>query len=178
MKFLFDLDDTLIASSKLNTDAYNYALESLGYQRLDGVHRITRENLKCIPPVVSDTIIRRKQEYFAQAWLPCRILLNDGLLAVAMKNGRQNCFLWTRARKERAEAVLTMCNLNRYFKSIIYDEKKSFRRSMEKLRAIIGRDDFLLFEDNVELLQYPNVSKVCDINMEHFHYAIYLVQIK
>ncbi len=95
-----------------------------------------------------------------------------------MKNGKQNCFLWTRARKERAEAVLSMCNLNRYFKDIIYDEKKSFRRSMGQLEPIVGQDNFLLIEDNLELLQYPNVSKVCEINMEHFHYAIYLVQIK
>ncbi len=49
---------------------------------------------------------------------------------------------------------------------------------MEQLKPIVGQDKFLLFEDNLELLKYPNVNKVCDINMEHFLYAIYLVRIK
>ena len=31
MKYLFDLDETLIHSDSLNSDAYNYALEKCGY---------------------------------------------------------------------------------------------------------------------------------------------------
>ncbi len=40
MKYIFDLDETLIQSTTLNNDAYNYALEKFGFQRI-----ITNERL-------------------------------------------------------------------------------------------------------------------------------------
>lgn len=40
MKYIFDLDETLIQSTTLNNDAYNYALEKFGFQRI-----ITSERL-------------------------------------------------------------------------------------------------------------------------------------
>lgn len=33
MKYLFDLDGTLVDTDKLNRDAYRYALEKLGYNQ-------------------------------------------------------------------------------------------------------------------------------------------------
>lgn len=44
MKYLFDLDGTLIHSDVLNNDAYNYALEKFGYpQIISPERRLTKE---------------------------------------------------------------------------------------------------------------------------------------
>ncbi|MCI8476483.1 MAG: HAD hydrolase-like protein [Clostridia bacterium] len=40
MKYIFDLDETLIQSTTLNNDAYNYALEKFGFKSI-----ITSERL-------------------------------------------------------------------------------------------------------------------------------------
>ena len=45
MKFVVDLDDTLVSSTQLNNDAYNFALEEFGYNRIITDKRITRERL-------------------------------------------------------------------------------------------------------------------------------------
>ena len=49
MKYLFDLDETLIHSDSLNSDAYNYALEKCGYPRIEDCLRLTRDSLQFIP---------------------------------------------------------------------------------------------------------------------------------
>lgn len=49
MKYLFDLDETLIHSDSLNCDAYNYALAKCGYPRIEDCLRLTRDSLQFIP---------------------------------------------------------------------------------------------------------------------------------
>jgi len=48
LKYLIDLDDTLIYSTPLNNDAYNYALQKFGYQVITTKKRITREDLSFV----------------------------------------------------------------------------------------------------------------------------------
>ena len=45
MKYVIDLDDTLIESTQLNNDAYNYALLHYGFNEIESDSRITR---KCL----------------------------------------------------------------------------------------------------------------------------------
>ena len=45
MNLVVDLDDTLIYTTFLNNDAYNFALERYGYPRLDCKNRISRKSL-------------------------------------------------------------------------------------------------------------------------------------
>lgn len=82
MKYIFDLDDTLISSTALNNDAYNYALEKYGYPRVCTNGRLTREKLKFIPESILDKIICEKQRHFTSKWLPDRIVLNKELKEV------------------------------------------------------------------------------------------------
>ena len=63
MKYIFDLDETLIQSTTLNNDAYNYALEKFGYPRINTSERITREELNFIPEELLRKIIKEKQKY-------------------------------------------------------------------------------------------------------------------
>ena len=65
MKYIFDLDETLIQSTTLNNDAYNYALEKFGYPRINTSERITREELNFIPEELLRKIIKEKQKYFS-----------------------------------------------------------------------------------------------------------------
>lgn len=70
----------MVATTALNNDAYNYALEKHGYARIMTRHRITRNELDYIPKEKLKEIIADKQLYFSCEWLPYRVILNDGLL--------------------------------------------------------------------------------------------------
>lgn len=95
MKFTVDLDDTLVSSTQLNNDAYNFALEEFGYDRIVTDKRITRERLGEYNDI--DKIISLKQQYFTLAWLPYRLVTNNTLIEKLVLNKKENCYLWTKA---------------------------------------------------------------------------------
>ena len=66
MKYIIDLDDTLICSTKLNNDAYNYSLEKYGFNRISTTDRITRDKLTFINSELLKKIITEKQIYFRE----------------------------------------------------------------------------------------------------------------
>ena len=91
MKYFIDLDDTLISSTTLNNDAYNFALEYFGYDRIITNERITRNTIKDYLNL--DQIIELKQKYFSRDWLPYRIVLNSDLIYKLKNYGKSNCYL-------------------------------------------------------------------------------------
>ena len=57
MKILIDLDDTLVNTTSLNNDAYNYALEKFGFKRINKNERITRDILNINNTFENNTIL-------------------------------------------------------------------------------------------------------------------------
>ena len=60
MKYFIDLDDTLVNSTILNNDAYNFALEQYGFDRIVTKERLTRDLLVGFKNL--DKIIKLKQK--------------------------------------------------------------------------------------------------------------------
>lgn len=163
MKYIFDLDETLIQSTTLNNDAYNYALEKFGYPRINTSERITREKLNFIPEELLRKIIKEKQKYFTSEWLPYRIIINKELVKKLKEYGRKNCYLWTKASKNRVKSILRYCCLDNLFNKIIFDDKFIFLTSIEKLKAVTHSDKFIIYEDNHNLSHNEQVEL-----LEHF----------
>ena len=126
---LVDLDDTLVYTSELNNDAYNFALEALGFERINSTRRITREYLSDLKQQELQKIISLKQKYFTHRWMKYRLMLNDKLLSLIKKEDKNNCFIWTKAEQQRAIAIYNQFKLNKYFKSIIFDSKNNFNNT-------------------------------------------------
>jgi len=143
--YVVDLDDTLVATTEFNNDAYNYALEKHNLKTIKTKSRITRNKIKVdkIQEIVKD-----KQNYFSQKWLKYRLVINYELLEIIKQNGKENCYLWTSADRNRANIIIKELDLEKYFASIIFDEKKDFNKSINKLKDITKNDAFLIFEDN------------------------------
>ena len=99
MIYVVDLDDTLVSSTILNNDSYNFALEQHNFNRIITTERITREKLNFIDNHSLKDIIQLKQFYFSQEWLHCRVVLNKILIDKLMLNKKENCYLWTKADK-------------------------------------------------------------------------------
>lgn len=162
MKYIIDLDDTLISSTKLNNDAYNYALEQWGFDRINAADRITRDKLKFIKPKPLKNIINTKQSYFNQKWLHCRVTQNFELVKKIKALGHNNCYIWTKADKTRAVYMLHECKLTSYFKNVIFDKKDNILNSIKNIKKLVESDDFIIYENDFSL--FSNIKhKVVDI---------------
>ena len=174
MVYVVDLDDTLVLTKNLNNDAYNYALEKNGQKRIRTAKRLTRENLNASP---SKKLITDKQNYFAQKWLKYRVVVNEEILSILQNQNRKDCYLWTSADKNRADFILKEPDLYKYFNKVIYDDKKDLNSSLKKLKDITKSNDFLIFEDNVDLLKKSTNSTDVMINAQNFIINKYVVDI-
>lgn len=145
MVYVVDLDDTLVLTKNLNNDAYNFALEQNGQKRIRTAKRLTRENLNASP---SKKLITDKQNYFGQKWLKYRVIVNEEILSILQNQNLKDCYLWTRADKNRADFILKELDLYKYFNKIIFDDKKNLNSSLKRLKDITKSNVFLIFENN------------------------------
>ncbi len=176
MKYIVDLDDTLINSTKLNNDAYNYALEKFEYNRIITNKRLTRNSIKTIDEKILKDIIKVKQEYFTSDWLPYRIIKNSTLINKLIIIGKNQCYLWTKADKDRVKNVLKKCKLKYLFKEIIFDNKYDFYHSIEKLKETTKSKQFVIYENNHYFFLNQNVKIIDQIKNDNFDVKGYLVR--
>ena len=176
MKYIFDLDDTLVSSAALNNDAYNYALEQYGYHRITTDERLTRDKLNFIPAVALNKIIRAKEYYFTREWLSCRTLLNSVLVEKAKEYGKENCYLWTKASPERAKKVLKFWKLDKLFNRLIFDEKRNFKKSVLRLKELTNSNELVIFENNQRFFKHEKVEIIGHIKSDKFDVTEYLIR--
>lgn len=173
MKYFIDLDDTLVNSTILNIDAYNFALEQYGFDRIVTKERLTRDLLVGYKNL--DKIIKLKQKYFTLEWLPYRLILNKELLSKLNKFGKLNCFLWTKADKTRANKIVESCNLSKLFKDVIFVDKMNFATSLHKLKRISNSNNIVIYENNHNFFQNQKYKIIDEINNQYFNIKGYLV---
>ncbi|MEG1500014.1 MAG: hypothetical protein RR400_03005 [Clostridia bacterium] len=174
MKFIIDLDDTLVSSTLLNNDAYNFALEKFGYARIFTTKRITRNNLSFIPPPILQNIIHEKQNYFSLPWMRYRLVLNEVLIKKLKASDPKNNFIWTKADKNRVLQILEQCNLSKYFNQIIFDEKENLKKSLSKLENVTNSPNFIIYENNKEFFSNYNIKIIDNIQNGMFDISGYL----
>lgn len=175
MIYVVDLDDTLVSSTQLNNDSYNFALEQYNHKRLPTNERITREKLNFIESYERKDIIELKQKYFTDKWLPYRVVLNKALIEKLIINQKSNCYLWTKADKNRANKIIDYCKLDKYFKDIIFDDKESFNKSILRLSNIVKSNQFIIYENNSLFFANQNCKIVDEIKNKFFNIKGYLV---
>ena len=175
MIYVVDLDDTLVSSTQLNNDSYNFALEQYNYNRLPTNKRITRGKLNFIDNSTRKAIITLKQDYFTKSWLPYRVVLNKALIEKLIINQKSNCYLWTKADKNRATKIIDCCKLDKYFKDVIFDDKESFNKSILKLNNIVKSNQFIIYENNELFFEKQNCKIVDKIKNKFFDIKGYLI---
>ena len=177
MNLVVDLDDTLVYTTFLNNDAYNFALERYGYPRLDCKNRITRKNLFNVKREDLQKIIQTKQEYFSLKWLPYRTILNTQLLDKVKQNGTDKTFLWTKANQKRVRDILGYFNLTKYFKAIIHDDKTDFLNSIVKFQKAFVDDTMVIYENESKNISSVNYKIIDEIKTILFDVKGYLINI-
>lgn len=177
MKLIVDLDDTLVNTTTLNNDAYNFSLEKHGYPRIKTKDRLTRDSLSFVNSNDLSKIIKTKQEYFTNKWLPYRTILNKVLIDKIKQNGVNDCVIWTKASESRVSAILECCNLKRYFSSVIFDDKSDFKLSMAKISDKIKTNTFIVYENNFTFFENQQLQIIDNINNNFFNVKGFLISI-
>ncbi|MCL2630405.1 MAG: hypothetical protein FWD49_02630 [Firmicutes bacterium] len=172
---IVDLDDTLVASTKLNNDAYNYALEKLGFAEIKTSGRITRKSLAHLSPEMLTKVISEKQNYFTRDWMPYRLTINSKLIHKMIWAGKENCFIWTKSEKGRAMAIIEKLRIDKIISGVIFDDKKDFLGKSLKLLQAHTRADTAVIYENTKL---RNLKVVDSIDSKPFRVKGYLAVLK
>ncbi|MCL2061188.1 MAG: hypothetical protein FWH03_00995 [Firmicutes bacterium] len=178
--FVVDLDDTLIYTHSLNSDAYNYALERLGYPRINSSNRITKSNIATLYPNNINKIIRQKQAYFVESWMPYRTTLNRKLLKAISAKGKNNCLLWTSADRKRAIKIISHYGLNEYFCKILFDKKDNIVESIKRIKQYTSAQYAVLIDDRKEIAKpfEADCIEVGRLKSEKFNVGTWLIRLK
>ena len=89
---VFDLDNTLVFTDKLNNESYNFALTKIGKERIVDVKRITRNIVNTVYELTGDEkqqLIKTKQEYFVNNI--SKIELNEDLISKLKELDSSKC---------------------------------------------------------------------------------------
>lgn len=131
-KHIFDLDNTLVFTDQLNSEAYNYALNLLGKESIYDVNRITREVIFSRYDLAEDekrSLVTLKQKYFLDNIE--KIQKNENLLKFLTSKNSADCILWTSAEKCRVEAILNFLKLTGAFSRVLNSKKKNIRDDLK-----------------------------------------------
>lgn len=157
MRYVFDLDNTLIYTDSLNNDSYNYALNLQGLAPIRDCKRITREivfdKYTDISNGQKNEIIESKQEYFANNLN--RTVPNTSLLQVLGAQNVETCMLWTSADETRVLAILEYYSIYNAFRKIIYSNKVEVIKDIKKICELFEcNPEYLFFyEDNRRVIE-------------------------
>lgn len=156
-KYIFDLDNTLVYTDKLNNDSYNYALKNIGLPQINKVKRITRETVfetyNFINITEKSKIIKLKNEYFINNLHIT--YMNELVVEVLKRQNKDNCILWTSADETRVKALLEYYHINDLFKKILITDKTDILHDIEEICKLHKCDleQLVFYEDNIILIE-------------------------
>lgn len=164
-RYVFDLDNTLVKTSILNNNSYNYALQQQALLPISNEVRITREVITAYYPQLSNQqkqeIIRLKQEFFVKNihhTVPNKFLFNT-----LRSKDLANCILWTSAEKVRVQALMGYYGINKSFREVIYSNKEDVSKDISKMCTIFGcrMGQLIFYEDDKEVIKKLNKLGLC-----------------
>ena len=149
MKFIIDLDNTLVLSDEANNIAYNAALRLEGIDPLPLSGRITRSVvLKTYPKLTGeqmDRIIANKNRLYPVH----ETRLNHDLVEYIKMQGKNACLLWSSANEKRILSILDYHKLRSLFFDIFISAKSDIIKDLEVLvnRYAMTYQELIVFED-------------------------------
>lgn len=180
--YVFDLDNTLIATDIANNLAYTEAINSVMKRKfvIDFVKRFTRSELNKLIPHLSqeqyEHIVALKEQVFGS--YICKTTLNENLVDILKQlfEYGAHTILLTNSHSERATQLCSYYKISHYFAQSFYYEdcrgdKYSFLKSKGyNIESIIlyENDDYSIQEAIGEGIHLENIIKVHFKNMEQF----------
>ena len=166
-KYIFDLDNTLVFTDDLNTEAYNFALKKVGLACIADVPRITRKTIMQEFPSLRIRCVKKifkiRQNYFCKNLEKTK--LNEAVFKELISKNPRDCFLWLSADQTRANAILKHYKLKKYFDKIIFSPKRDIGEDLKKITrfARCSVSDLVFYEDDKVIFEKLRACH-CKIN--------------
>ena len=159
-KQIFDLDNTIVFTDELNSEAYNYALVLNGKEPIYDVKRLTREVIFSrfkLTETEKENVVKIKQNYFLDNIE--KIKKNDNLLKLLIGKKSDDCILWTSAEKCRVEAILNYLKLKDSFSWIYYSTKVNIKEDLENISQFFkcSKSQLKFYENDSNVLSQLNL---------------------
>lgn len=163
MKYIFDLDNTLVFTDTANNAAYNKALIQMNLPPIHQSERITREIVFKKYPELSgqekNYLVNLKQKFFS----PGETTINEDLCRVVKSLNKQDCVLWSRAEMNRAERILQYYGMRELFCEVVFSPKMRIADEINWLcrKFTCSRKNLVFYEDNSEIADQIKAMGCC-----------------
>lgn len=159
-KQIFDLDNTLVFTDELNSEAYNYALVLNGKEPIYDVKRLTREVIFSrfkLTETEKVDVVKIKQNYFLDHIE--KIKKNDNLFKLLIDIKPDDCILWTSAEKCRVEAMLNYLKSKDSFSWIYYSAKTNIKEDLKNISQFFkcSKSQLKFYENDSNILNQLNL---------------------
>lgn len=167
-KHIFDLDNTLVFTDELNSEAYNYALVYYGKEPIHDVKRITREDIFTrveLTETEKVNVVKIKQNYFLNHIE--KIKKNENLFKLLINIKPADCTLWTSAEKCRVEAILNYLKLKDSFSWVYFSTKTNIKDDLENICQYFKCSKLKLkfYENDSRVLNELNLLGILNSNI-------------
>lgn len=163
-RYVFDLDNTLVYTDKLNNDSYNHALNLFGLSPISYYKRITRnvifEQYPSLNEVQRSEIIAIKQMHFINNLENTHP--NAELIKYLKSLPVDLCVLWTSGEETRVMAVLEYYQLKYSFRRVVFSDKADLEDDLQRIcrEFDIHSEHLVFYEDNKCLIEELQKLKV------------------
>lgn len=169
-KHIFDLDNTIVFTDELNSEAYNYALSQLGKEHILNVGRITREVVYSqygLTDYEKKILVEIKQKYFLNNLK--KIKTNVDLISLLLRLRPSECILWTSAEDCRVKAILNYLNLTNAFSYVFYSKKASIKDDLKSICQYFQcpKSHLKFYEDDSNVmkeLKLLGINNILEVN--------------
>lgn len=164
-KYVFDLDNTLVFTDNLNSEAYNHALSVLGREPIFDVGRITRDVVYSkynLSDHEKRTLVEIKQRYFLDNIE--KIKVNEYLVNLLLSFRSSECILWTSAEECRVKAILNYLNLTDAFTLVFYSKKTDIKADVERICRYFqcSQSQLKFYEDDAKVMNELKLLGICN----------------
>ena len=171
--YVFDLDNTLIFTDKLNNDSYAYALNQLKLSEIYDCARVTRDIVFNAYPNLGieeqNKIIELKQRFFSENLNETK--LNQDLYDVLTSKNPVSCVLWTSADEFRVQFLLNHHKIENCFRSILYSKKDNLLHDINEICDMCKckPTQLIFYEDNKNV-----INKLLKLKLQVIYYNLKL----
>jgi len=155
-RLVFDMDETLFFTDKLNTKCYNLVLEKFGFKSIKNIKRVTSKIIKECYPQIDDVEILIIQQEKQNLFLKCldKIEPNDELVKILKSKDKNEVIVYTNASLTRANAILKLFDLEDNILAMI-NKTENVSEDIKKLCELFNckKKDLIFFDDDKIFVQ-------------------------
>ncbi len=177
MKLIFDFDDVLFNNTKQFKDHMYACLENAGISRIIVKTEYMQVRATGVPFSLKKFLETLNTKYnvgtinaadlYAEILYPAKNFLNQDLIAIAEKAGRENCYLVTNGEEEFQKDKIAQTGIAPLFAEVhIVPQGK--KEVISEIYNEHKKDKFIFIEDRTRFIDELNLKDMPNLTIIHF----------